>query len=315
MRQLLLFARGAEGRKLQFDIRDLVEEVIGLVRETFPKKIEVSVDYSWPEARLTGDPTQLLQVLLNLCLNARDAMAQGGALVLVVRKLSPDEERSLTEGAQPGGFVCLEVKDTGEGIPEGRLEQIFDPFFTTKEIGKGTGLGLSTALAIVHGYGGKIDVVSQVGSGTTFRVFLPTVAVDAVTESDFGESSLPRGHGEMILVVDDEISIRQLTQRLLEMSGFRVLLAKHGGEALELFDTHSEEIQLVLTDMMMPVMDGPTLITNLLERKPSLKIVACSGLESASEEVAKTLKESFEFLSKPYSARELLTTLCKVLRS
>jgi CheY-like chemotaxis protein len=260
-----------------------------------------------------GDPTQLHQVLLNLCVNARDAMPQGGTLVISAENRVLDEHYAgLNLEAQPGPYVFLQVEDSGTGIPPELIEKIFDPFFTTKEVGKGTGLGLSTSLAIVRSHGGFFRVYSEVDKGTKFNVYLPAQTEKPAATLEGAATELPRGHGELILVIDDETSVQQITRQTLEAFGYRVVLASDGAEAVAIFAQRSREIAAVLTDMMMPVMDGPATIQVLRKMSPTLPIIAASGL-SANAPVTQAASLGVKhFLPKPYTADTLLKVLKKL---
>jgi len=261
-----------------------------------------------------GDPTQLHQVLLNLCVNARDAMPQGGTLILDVANRMLDEQYvAMNPDAKPGAYVCFSVTDTGVGIPADIIDKIFDPFFTTKEIGKGTGLGLSTTLAIIKSHEGFLNVYSEVGKGTTFRICIPAVTSAAGGDDMTETPALPRGMGEMILVVDDEASILSITGQTLQAFGYRTLTAGNGAEGVALFARNEDEVALVLTDMMMPVMDGTATIHALKKINPEVKIIAASGL-SANENITNAKNAGVNhFISKPYTAAALLQMICAVL--
>ncbi len=261
---------------------------------------------------VVGDPTQLHQVLLNLCVNARDVMPGGGALTISAENVALDEYyAALNPEAHPGPYVCVHVEDTGTGIPPGIIEKIFDPFFTTKELGKGTGLGLSTTLGIVKSHGGFLQVYSEPGHGTKFHVFLPAETDFRGEAAEEATTELPRGHGELILVVDDESSVRQITRQTLEACGYRVSLATNGSEALAAYATHGPEIAVVLTDMTMPVMNGPVLIEVLHKLNPALPIIAASGLAADSQAASARVAR---FLLKPFTAETLLNALGQVLK-
>lgn len=308
--QVLAFARGVEGKRVEVRVEDLVRDLGKLTGETFPKGLEVVMDLQpdlWP---LLADPTQLHQVLVNLCVNARDAMPDGGRISLRAENLVVDEHYArLNLDAQEGRFVRIEVEDTGTGIPQGILDKIFDPFFTTKPVGKGTGLGLSTSVAIVRSHGGFMRVYSEEGHGTRFCVHLPALAGGA--ESAVSHD-LPRGHGETILIVDDEESIRQITRQTLETYGYRTLQAADGAEAVALYARHRDEIAAVITDMVMPVMNGPATIEALLDLNPDVRIIGASGwmADLRRVEVGKGVRH---FLPKPCTAESLLRTLKRVL--
>ena len=315
VRQVLSFARGVEGRQMEVQVNHLLGEIERIARDTFPKNIRVQTILPhdlWP---VTGDPTQLHQVLLNLCVNARDAMPDGGTLTLSAKNLTLDAHYaglSWNLEARPGPHIFIEITDTGTGIPPEIQEKIFDPFFTTKEIGKGTGLGLSTALAILKSHGGFIRVDSEPGKGTKFNVYLPA-QTEISPEAEKRVAEMPRGHGELILVVDDEAAVRQITQRTLIAFGYRVVLATDGVEALAVFTREGGEISAVLTDMMMPVMDGPAVIRVLRKLNPKLPIIAASGLSTDAHTATATSLGVKHFLSKPYTAEALLKVLKQVL--
>ena len=312
--QVLSFARGVEGRQETVRIPPLVEEVAKIANETFLKHIQIRTRLADDLWTVVGDPTQLHQVLLNLCVNARDAMPRGGVLTISAGNVTIDAHyASLHEGAKPGSYILLQVDDTGTGMTPAVIEKIFDPFFTTKELGKGTGLGLSTSMAIVKSQGGFLRVDSTVGVGSQFKIFLPAATDGSADTSTAHEVQLPRGHGELILVVDDELCVRQITQQTLEAFGYRVVLACEGAEAVAVYASRPSEISVVLTDMMMPVMDGPAAILVLRRLNPHLPILAASGL-ALQEHVAKAASLGVRhFLPKPYTAEALLTALHEVL--
>jgi PAS domain S-box-containing protein len=314
VRQVLSFARGVEGRRMELQVAHLVRDIEKIANDTFLKHIQIRIRLPRDLWTVIGDPTQLHQVLLNLCVNARDAMPNGGTLSLTAENLQLDAQYAGSNPeAHPGSYVVLQVKDTGTGIPPEIAEKIFDPFFTTKEIGKGTGLGLSTTLAIVKSHRGFIRVHSELGSGTTFEVYLPAqteASADAKAESTL---EIPHGHGELILVVDDEASVRLITQQTLETFGYRVVLAADGAEALAVYSTRSTEIAVVLTDMMMPVMDGATTIQVLHKINPEVRIIAASGLTANSDVTSAPHLGIKHFLPKPFTAETLLKVLKELL--
>ena len=315
VRQVLSFARGVEGRREVVRIPLLVEEIAKITNETFLKHIRIRTSLAADLWTVLGDPTQLHQVLLNLCVNARDAMPQGGDLTISSENVSIDNQYAgLNDEAKPGNYIQVQVEDTGSGMPPEVIEKIFDPFFTTKDLGKGTGLGLSTTLAIIRSHGGFLRVESTPGSGTRFKIYLPAQSGPAPETPQAGESNMPRGHGELILVVDDELRVRQITQQTLEAFGYRVVLACEGAEAVAIYASRASEIAAVLTDMMMPLMDGPAAILVLRRLNPELPILAASGL-AVQEQVAKATSLGVKhFLPKPYTAEALLTILDEVLQ-
>lgn len=311
VKQVLSFARGLEGKFTIIQIKHIVTEIKQILRETFPKSITISTDIPPNLGTLCGDATQLHQVLMNLCVNARDAMPDGGTLTISAKTIFIDENYArLNIDAQVGYYIFLTVTDTGMGIPSEILDRIFEPFFTTKEIGKGTGLGLSTVIGIIKGHGGFVKVYSEVGVGTQFQVYFP--AVDTPETMPLAESSLPQGHGELILVVDDEMAIREITKASLETYNYKAITASNGIEAVAIYAEHRDRISVVLTDMMMPSMDGPTTIRTLQRINPEVKIIAVSGL-SSSDKMAQAAGTGVKtFLSKPYTTQELLETIERV---
>ena len=318
VKQVLSFARGMEGSRVTIAIEDVTREVESIVERTFPKSLELTREICTEPWPVLGDPTQLNQVLLNLCVNARDAMPDGGRLTIAVRnRVFDDTYAAMNRGVAAGRYVEIEVSDTGCGIPAHLRDRVFEPFFTTKEIGKGTGLGLSTVIGIVRSHGGFVNVYSEVGKGTSFRVCLPAredTMARGLPHGAVGEP-LPRGNGELVLVVDDEASILHITRQTLEAFGYRALTAEDGAQAIGLFALHREDIAAVVTDMMMPVMDGLALIAALRRIDPDVRVIASSGL-NANGHVARLAHADVEhFLAKPYSAEELLQTLRAVLAS
>ena len=263
---------------------------------------------------MSGDATQLHQVLMNLCVNARDAMPEGGTLTLKLENQEFDESFArMTPGAQPGRYVCLSVTDTGQGIAPEHLDKIFDPFFTTKELGKGTGLGLSTVLGIVQSHGGFIQVHSQPGRGTEFRAYLPASEAAEAQPASQANQRLPQGGGELVLVVDDESSVRQVTRKLLERNGYRVIEAAEGAEGITQYVAHQKEVPVVVTDLVMPVMDGPAFIRVLRRLNPQVRVIAMTGYQSKSSLPADLGVPGEAHLSKPFTGPMLLQTLQRVL--
>lgn len=317
VRQMMTYSRGIAGEQANLQCRELVREMTAMMRETFPREIRIETDLA-PDLRLVmGDATQLLQVLMNLCVNARDAMPQGGRMTLAAANADLDEEAVASQpGAQPGPYVCLSVTDTGHGIPAEYLERIFEPFFSTKPATKGTGLGLSTALGIVRSHRGFITVYSQPNGGTAFSVYLPAAAAGSgAAAASVAPAMPPRSQGETILLVDDEESIRFAMEVLLRQHGYEVLVAGDGQEAVAAYDRAGGQVKLVLTDVMMPVMGGVDLIRALRERNPTVPIIATSGLADSATQVQLTAVGASEVLSKPYSMETLLQTLHRRLNA
>jgi PAS domain S-box-containing protein len=314
VKQVLAFARGVEGHNIPTPPRALIGDIALVVRETFPKSIELRTELEndlWP---IIGDPTQLHQVLLNLCVNARDAMPAGGVLTITAENMMVDEQFvQMNNDGTVGPHVLIQVRDSGAGIPPEIRERIFDPFFTTKAIGKGTGLGLSTVSTIVKSHNGFIRVESTPGKGTVFKLYFPAEAMVSVAESKDLAQDIQRGNGECILVVDDEASVRIITQHTLEAFGYRVVLAENGAEGVAAYAKHKDEIALVITDLMMPIMDGPAMIHALISLNPAVRIIAASGL-GANGSVATLVDRGIShFLPKPFSAHTLLRTVRRTL--
>ena len=315
VKQVLSFARGVEGQRMTVNLMHLVRELLQVLEDTLAKSIVLRFHAKRDLWMVTGDSTQLHQVLLNLCVNARDAMPLGGTLDVTLHNIVLDETyASMNVDAHPGPYVMVQVSDTGPGIPPQIIERIFDPFFTTKGIGKGTGLGLSTVLTIVKAHDGFINVSSEPGKGTKFNVYLPSNTTSIVDVDDGAEpTALPHGDGQVVLVVDDEEAIRKIVRSTLERFGYKVLLAQHGAEAVALYAQHRAQIAVVLTDMAMPIMDGVATIIALKAIDPGAIIIGSSGL-TTNADVAKAVGAGVEhFVAKPYTAEALLVTLAKAL--
>jgi CheY-like chemotaxis protein len=263
-----------------------------------------------------GDANQIHQALMNLCVNARDAMPDGGDLRLEADNVTLDAAAvTLMSETKPGPYVRLSVSDTGIGIAPAQLEHIFDPFFTTKEVGKGTGLGLPTVHGIVRGHGGAVQVNSQLGRGTTFELYFPATPDAKAVDIPKEEAEIPRGRGELILVVDDEAAVLSATQRVLEIYGYRVLCAAEGKEALMFFSERGSEIKAVLTDMMMPGMDGPALVRALRKLDVRLPIVGMTGVIDRAAVRGLEELDAVPFVSKPFEVEQLLGALHQAVRS
>ncbi len=307
VKQVVTFARGADGERTLLQPAYLIDEIAKIVKETFPKSITLSIDQHADLCMVEADPTQLHQVLLNLCINARDALPNGGLITLEAENTEVHEETlGCTPDVEPGSYLCLSVTDSGEGIPPEILPQVFDPFFTTKDIGKGTGLGLSTVSGIVKSHGGFIGVQSEPGQ-TQFKIYLPAhCPVVRSSAAPSVESTPPAVEGKTIMVVDDESSIRLVSEVILRQHGYRVLLASDGPEALNLMDAHRGEIDLVVTDLAMPVMSGLVLVRALRKIQRDLKIIVSTGRAEEFEPAEIARLEINDTLSKPYRMKSLL---------
>jgi PAS domain S-box-containing protein len=315
VKQVLTFGRGAEGERIPLNPKHIAREIKQFVQETFPKSVEFDLHCPADLWTITGNVTQLHQVLLNLCVNARDAMPGGGKLSVKMENMMVDQTYAAKKlEARPGPYVVITVADTGTGIPKEIQEKIFDPFFTTKEIGKGTGLGLSTTLAIVKSHDGFIICHSEPDKGAVFKVYFPAHRTPALEILEEADSRLPRGNDELVLVVDDEESILDTVQNVLKRFGYRVLLAKDGVEAVALYSRRQKEVRAVITDMVMPIMDGPATVIALKAINPNVKVIGSSGL--ASQDGAAKAKEAGirHFIPKPYTTGIILNTLHDVLQ-
>ena len=312
--RVLSFARGAEGLREEVQVPLLIRDLATIVRDTFPKNITFE-DHIGPELwSLQADATQLHQVLLNLCVNARDAMPAGGQITLIAKNIVIDKAWAARYvDARSGPYVTIAVEDTGSGISKEIIDKIFDPFFTTKEIGKGTGLGLATSMAIITGHGGFMHVHSDPGTRTRFDVYLPAQTTPATTAAPPPVVIHPRGKGETVLVVDDEEGIRRIAKRTLEAFGYRVLLASDGARAVALYARHQADIAVVLTDMMMPLMDGTATIQELVRLNPQVCIVGASGLAIDAKAAGLAAGRVIQFLRKPYTAETLLRSIREAL--
>ncbi|MBI4663263.1 MAG: response regulator [Verrucomicrobia bacterium] len=315
VKQVLTFARGVQGERVAVQLVHLIKEVAKILKQTFPKSIQVRTALQDGLWALTADATQLHQVLMNLCVNARDAMPHGGTLTLSATNLLVDDPfASMHPHLKPGPHVELKIADTGTGIPPEIKARIFEPFFTTKETGKGTGLGLSTARSIVKNHAGDITCYSEVGQGTEFKIYLPALR-SAATEAAAAEMrALPTGSGELILVADDEAAILNIAKQTLEMFGYKVLTASDGAEAIASCAQHTGKIRVLVTDMGMPIMDGPATIRAVRRIDPRIKIVAASGLGSGVKVTDPEQLQVEAFLPKPYTAELLVKTVYEVLR-
>jgi PAS domain S-box-containing protein len=314
VRQLLTFSRGVECARVRLRPKSLIKEIAKIIQETFPKSIQLRVEVQDEVWEVLGDPTQIHQILLNLCVNARDAMPQGGFLTLSARnvRLDPSEQADAPE-RQSGPHVALEVADTGTGMSPEVLAKIFTPFFTTKPVGQGTGLGLSTVRDIARNHGGFVQVRSQAGQGSRFTVYFPAPEGQTAEIAAADSAPVSLGRGELVLVVDDEQSIVKLAKHILETHGYRVLAASDGHEALGLFARHRAAVRAVIIDLMMPNLDGPTAIQALRSHDPALPILAVSGTSPNDNPLANHHSD-ISFLLKPFTVQGLLEAVNTALR-
>jgi PAS domain S-box-containing protein len=314
VRQVLSFARGAEGQRSVVSPATLVHDVSALLRETLPKHITLAVDLPddiWP---VDVEPTQMHQVLLNLCVNARDAMAEGGILRLCARNHHHDESPMASSTLPPGRYVVLSVEDTGVGIAADVIGKIFDPFFTTKPTGSGTGLGLSTSLGIARAHGGHIEVC-RLEQGTRFDVLLPAVEEPDSAACVVEEDALKEAAGVTLLIVDDEPAVRLLPRHVLEGAGYRIVEADSGAQALQRLEESSKRFALVVTDLMMPGLDGGALLRRIRASYPDMPVVATSGMVSAERLAELDAAGLTAFLQKPYAPAALRATVERALQA
>jgi signal transduction histidine kinase/CheY-like chemotaxis protein len=306
--QLRLFTRQEEGERRTVQLNSVVKETRDLLERSIPKEITIELRLASELWAVKADPSQISQVLVNLCVNARDAMPDGGTLTLETRNVTLDEEyaQAILE-AQPGRYVCLGVSDTGCGMSSEVQARLFEPFFTTKEVGKGTGLGLSVVYGIVKRHGGFINVYSQEGRGSTLHVYLPAIEL-AVEEREVEGLELPTGT-ETILLVDDEEMVRELGQRVLEFCSYTVLIAEDGVQALEVYQAHQGEIALVVLDVIMPRMGGLECLRRLLELIPQVKVLVSTGYMAKGLAQELVAEGALEVVEKPFRVRDFATAV------
>jgi two-component system cell cycle sensor histidine kinase/response regulator CckA len=318
VRQLLSFSRRQTLQAESFLLDEVINENTAMLRTSLGEKITLKVQPSRDLWYVKVDKGEFARVVLNLTVNARDAMPSGGVLTIKTRNVTERESQKLgREGMPVGEYVAVEVTDTGTGMPPEVLEKIFEPFFTTKGVGKGTGLGLSTVYGIVKQSGGFIYADSVPGKGTTFEVFLPrfipeldeeeqpAAALSSAPAKDAAAAKAPdlTGNGRVLLVEDEDV-VRSFAVRALTRQGYEVLEASDGQEALDLVEAHDGQIDIVVTDVVMPEMDGPTMFRELRKTNPTIKVIFVSGYPN--EAFRETLgSEDVAFLPKPFSLPQL----------
>jgi CheY-like chemotaxis protein len=314
VKQVLTFARGIEGERVSLQPRHLIREVQEIIQETFARSITVRSNAPRDLWTITGDSTQVHQILLNLSINARDAMPDGGLLRIDAENLTVDEcDTAMHPDCKPGHYVVISVTDTGTGIPPNIIDKIFDPFFTTKEIGKGTGLGLSTVIGIAKGHGGFVKVYSELGKGTSFRVYLPASPDAKALAPAKAHTVSPTGNGEWILIADDESAVRKITETMLRRNGYNVLAAADGVDALSIYAERRADIRIVITDVMMPLLDGTKLTRALRKMNNDVAIIAATGQADEFRQSELRQLGVKTVLIKPYRTDKLLTALHETL--
>jgi two-component system cell cycle sensor histidine kinase/response regulator CckA len=307
--QLLAFARRQVLQPRRINLNDLIEESIKLLRRVIGEHIEVRI-VAAPNLRVAlADPAQIEQVLMNLCLNARDAMPDGGQLIVETQNVEIGDEHSrLHTNAQPGSYIQLSVSDTGKGMDAGTAERIFEPFFTTKEMGRGTGLGLATVYGIVKQHNGFVYVYTEPGKGTSFRVYFP--ASSGVVEKQDRQPDLPPQRGsETILLAEDNVELRELGQEMLAGLGYRVILATDGKDAIQQFKLNTNHIDLVILDVVMPGLGGPDAFREISAIRPGQRVIFITGYTSEAAEINSLLEAGAVFLQKPYSRKSLSSAI------
>lgn len=313
IRQVLAFARGAEGERADMQPALIIREIVTLLGKTLPRAIAVKTEVAPDLALVYADSTQLSQVIMNLCVNARDAMPSGGELTIRASNVTVNEATATAHrDVEPGPYVLVSVEDTGTGIPPEIVDRIFDPFFTTKGAGKGTGLGLSTALGIVRSHGGFLDVHSEPGTGTRFDLYFPAALTAAPAEIPIRRTAPAEGHGRTILVIDDEAAVGDMVGALLESFGYEILQARDGTDGVAQYMRHRAGIAAVITDMMMPGIQGPEVVNRLQTIDPDVRIVAMSGVLGECDGLTKQ-PGHIAFLEKPMTGSDLLQALERVL--
>jgi CheY-like chemotaxis protein len=315
VRQILGFVQGAGGGLRLTQVKHLLRDVSDVIRASFPKSIVLDERTSndlWP---IQANPTQIHQILLNLSVNARDAMLPGGGTLRLHSEnlLLSERDTPAVEGARPGPFLVLEVGDTGTGMTPEVLARIWEPFYTTKGEGKGTGLGLSTVRGIAAAHGGFVTVDTRVGHGTTFRVYLPADKTAEISGVASVKPSIPRGHNELILVVDDEPDVCHVAAAILTQHGYRVLTCYDGVEAIALFTQYIAEIQVVISDINMPNLDGAALAVLLRRMRPDVRILTITGFDTSDSEHTPEPGGLVATVSKPFTVDTLLTALHQLL--
>jgi two-component system cell cycle sensor histidine kinase/response regulator CckA len=305
-RQLLAFARRQILEPRNIDLNQSVTETLNLLEKVIGSNIEIKTTLAQPLSLVRADPTQVEQVLMNLCINARDAMPEGGSLIIETANAVFDADYCIHQPfARPGDYVMLSVTDTGTGMDTATLDRIFEPFFTTKELGKGTGLGLATVYGIVRQHGGFTHVYSEVGVGTTFRTYLPSAPL-ATKSVEIVEDTQPvRGGAETVLVAEDHAGLRELAFETLTNLGYKVVLACDGEQALQEFQVRRDQIDLLLLDVVLPKISGPHVYSLVSEIKPGVPVIFATGYSADIASLQQARQQGLPMLSKPYSPRNL----------
>lgn len=312
--QILTFSRGAHGEYITVQPQYIIREISQIIRATFPKSIKLELDIPKDVWHICGNPTQIHQAVLNICVNARDAMPVGGTLRIEVqnRTIKPKEIPGLPE-LEAGPYVCITISDTGSGIPNAIRDKLFSPFFTTKKEGEGTGLGLATVDYIMRSHNGAVTVSSEEGHGSTFTLYFPATLTQQAEQKP-NETVPPMGKGERLLVIDDEAAVCEMLSEILRSYNYEVIIARDGAEGIAKYVEYKDSIDLVLTDSNMPYIGGEELIRTLAEVNPSVKIFITTASEGIQERLKHLQPPIVGFLTKPYTSHSLLLTLHQLLR-
>jgi PAS domain S-box-containing protein len=313
VQRILTFSRKVEPEPKPVNMNNEIKRIHKLLERTIPKMIRIELNLATEIKVVHADPGQIEQAVLNLALNAKDAMGEEGTLTIETANTRLDEDFCRNNiGLTPGQYVKISIKDTGPGIPKEHLDRIFEPFFTTKKRGEGTGLGLAMVFGIVRSHSGHINCVSHIGKGATFNIYLPVRKFETREEQETNTTYVTQGD-ELILIVDDEESIRRLGTRLLQKAGYNTLTAKNGLEAIEVFRDRKDDVSLVILDLIMPEMGGKKCLEELFRINPDLKVLVASGYSAEAPVEEVMAMGARKFLAKPYSRRDLLESVRKTL--
>ena len=315
VQRLLTFSRKTESKPRPLNLNHRIEQVQKMLSRTIPKMIDIHLTLDRELAAINADPTQMEQILMNLAINARDAMPEGGRLIIKTENVVLDEHYCKAHPeATSGQNVSLSLTDTGKGMDSETVDHIFEPFFTTKAPGEGTGLGLATVYGIVKQHNGHVVCRSVPGEGTTFEIYFPAlVSKEEPKEPIVG--TLPRGGSETILLVDDEELIRDVGSKILTKAGYKVITASNGKEAVEVYKQRKDEVSLVILDLIMPEMGGKQCLETLLEFDPSAKVIIASGYFPSEETKAVLASGAEGFINKPYNISQLLEIVSKAIEA
>jgi signal transduction histidine kinase/CheY-like chemotaxis protein len=310
IRQILDFSRQSVMKRSALNLRPFLTEVVNLLERTLPETINLKMETDPGDLIIQGDQTRLQQAIMNLAVNARDAMPKGGTLLMTIRtkRVGPEDVPPLPD-MEPGIWFELRVEDTGMGIKPNHLPHLFEPFFTTKREGEGTGLGLAQVYGIVKQHDGYIDVSSRLRKGTTFYIYLPGIEMPGAEDAKPEIVPMPEGKGQLILVVEDDPSAREALSEVLQMMDYRVVTANNGQAALDCFDKHDGQIDLVLSDVVMPIMGGAVLYGELKKRRPNIKMVVMSGYPQKDEEWTLLDDEAVHWVQKPFQVSTMVETI------